>query len=232
MSAWEVRALEATTCTVVLTEVDRRALSELVPGASIHTIRAPFAPELPAGEESLDGDPVVVTLASPTWAPSRDAVDHLAIDIWPTVRNRLPGAVLHVFGGGGHLAGLEGVVSQRPPTDSRSAFPAGAVALVPKRHPTGIPMKALEAWARGLPLLVDGPTAEVLEAKDGSELVVAGDAQGYADALARLVEEDGLRQQVVTGGRRALAERHDPKAIAEHLERVYRWAMRSPNPLP
>jgi glycosyltransferase involved in cell wall biosynthesis len=91
-------------------------------------------------------------------------------------------------------------------------------------------MKALEAWARGLPLLVDGPTAEVLEAEDGRELVVARDAAGYANALARLVEEDGLRQRVVTGGRRALAERHDPAAIAEHLEKVYRWAMANAGP--
>jgi len=230
MSAWEVRVLEAATCTVALTEVDRRALSELVPGASIHTIRSPFAPELSAGDEPLDGEPAVVTLASPTWAPSRDAVEHLANEIWPTVRRRLPGALLHIFGGGHYLDGLEGAVSHPSPDDSRSAFPAGAIALVPERHPTGVPMKALEAWARGLPLLVDGPTAEVLEAEDGRELVVARDAAGYADALARLVEEDGLRQRVVTGGRRALAERHDPTAIAEHLARVYRWAMANAGP--
>jgi hypothetical protein len=227
MSAYEVRALESTACTVVVTEVDRRALSELVPGAAIHTIRAPFDPELPAGDRLLDGDPVVVTLASATWAPSRDAVDRLAGEIWPTVRRRLPGATLHVFGGGRHLDALDGVVGHPPPGESRTAFPAGAIVVIPERHPTGVPMKALESWARGLPLLVDRTTAEILETVDGDELVVARDAQGYAEALARLVEEDGLRQRVIDGGRRALAERHHPAAIAEHLEKVYRWAMTS-----
>ena len=225
MSTWEVRALEEADCTVALTETDRRDLSELVPGASIHTVRAPFPAELPAGGVPVEGEPAVVTLASPSWTPSRDAVEHLATEIWPTVRRRLPRAVLHIFGGGRALDGCEGVVNHPPPEDSRSAFPAGAVALVPERHPTGVPMKALEAWARGLPLLVDRHTAEILEAEDGVDVVIADHAPGYAAALARLVEEDGLRQRIVTGGRRALAERHDPAAVAEHLERIYRWAI-------
>ena len=227
MSAWEVQALEEADCTVALTEADRRALSELVPGAAVHTVRAPFAAELPAGDRPLGGEPAVVTLTSASWAPSRDAVDHLANKIWPTVRRRLPRAVLHVFGGARHLDGLAGVVSHPPPEDSRSAFPDGAVALIPERHPTGVPMKALEAWARGLPLLVDRHTADILEAEDGVELVVADDAPGYAAAMARLVEDDGLRQRVVAGGRRALVERHDPAAVAAHLEKIYRWAMGS-----
>ena len=225
MSSWEVRALEEADCTVALTEFDRRTLSELVPGAAVHTVRAPFTAELPAGGDPLDGEPAVVTLANASWAPSRDAVEHLANEIWPAVRRRLPGATLNVFGGGHHLDGLEGVVGHPPPGDSRTAFPRGAVALVPERHPTGVPMKALEAWARGLPLLVDRHTSEILDAENGVDVVVADDAPGYSAALARLVEEDGLWEKVVTGGRQALAERHDPAGVAEHLERVYRWTI-------
>jgi len=227
MSAYEVRVLEEAACTIALTEVDRRILSRLVPGAAVHTVAAPFAGELPAGDDRLDGAPAVVTLASATWAPSRFAVEHLAGEIWPVVRRRLPKAVLHVFGGRLDRPDGAGVVTHPPPDDSRTVFAKGAVALVPERHPTGVPMKALEAWARGLPLLVDEPTAEVLGAEDGTELVVARNAQGYADALARLVEDDELRRRVVAGGRRALRDRHDPARIADHLERVYRWAMES-----
>jgi hypothetical protein len=230
MSAYEVQALQSSACTVVLTEVDRRALSDLVPGASIHLIRAPFDRELPAGGSPVEGNPAVVTLGSASWAPSRDAVSHLARETWPVVRRRLPGAMLHVFGDGHELDGLDGVVGHPAPDQSRTAFPTGTIVVVPERHPTGVPMKALESWARGLPLLVDGPTAEVLEAKDGEELVVARDAQGYADALARLVEEEGLRQRVIAGGRKVLAEKHDPAGIAEHLERVYRWAVDQMSP--
>ena len=85
------------------------------------------------------------------------------------MRRRLPAAVLHVFGGGPNLDGLDGVARHPSPADSRTAFPDGAVVVIPERHPTGVPMKALEAWARGLPLIVDGPTAEILDAGDGDD---------------------------------------------------------------
>jgi glycosyltransferase involved in cell wall biosynthesis len=230
MSAFEIRVLEETSSTVALTEVDHRALAELVPGAAIHTIAAPFVAELPTGDRSIEGEPAVTTLTSTSWAPSRDAVAHLAGEIWPVVRQRLPRAVLHVFGGGHHLDGTDGVVSHPPPKDSRTAFPRDAIVLVPERHPTGVPMKALEAWARGLPLVVDRPTAEALGAEDGAELVIADDAEGYADALARLSGDRDLRRRVVDGGRRTLAERHDPTSTTEHLVRVYRWAVESTSP--
>jgi len=225
MSEWEVQALQTTACTVALTEPDRRALSELEPGATIHTVPAPFSATLPAGGEVLDGEPAVTTLASSTWAPSRDAVDHLAMEIWPVVRRRLPKAVLHIFGADHHLEALDGLALHSAPADSQTAFPDGAVVVIPERHPTGVPMKALEAWARGLPLLVDAPTAEALDAADGHELLIARDAGGYADALERLATEDGLARKLVNGGRQALAQRHNPATIADHLTRIYRWAM-------
>ena len=225
MSTTEIEALATTACTIALTEPDRRTLADLDPGATIHTVPAPFAAVLPAGSAALDGEPAVVTLTSATWAPSRDAIDHLARRIWPTVRQRLPAAVLHVFGGGRHLDGLDGVVPHPPPDESRTAYPEGSIVVIPERHPTGVPMKALEAWARGLPLLVDGPSAEILDAEDGRELVVAKDADGYATALARLTEDPTLRQTLVDGGRRKLSENHDPETIARHLTRIYRWAI-------
>ncbi len=225
MSAWEVHALESTACTVALTEPDRRTLSELEPGTTVHTVPAPFSPTLPAGDATLEGDPAVATLASSTWAPSRDAVDHLATEIWPMVRRRLPKAVLHIFGADHHLEALDGVALHVAPEDSRTAFPDGAVVVIPERHPTGVPMKALEAWARGLPLLVDAATAQALDADDGDELLIARNAEGYADALVRLANDDDLAQRLVNSGRRALAQRHDPATIAEYLTRIYRWAM-------
>ncbi len=224
MTAWEAEALETSTATVTLSEADRRSLSELVPGASIHAVAAPFAAELPAGHGGLDGEPVVTTIASATWAPSRDAVARFARDAWPAVRRRLPGAVLHVFGGR-PLDGLDGVVRHPPPDDSADAFPDGAVVVVPARHPTGVPMKVLEAWARGLPVIADPSTAAALGADGGGELLVTAGPEGYADAFERLCTTDGLRQQLIDGGRRALAERHDPAAVTDHLVRVYRWAM-------
>jgi hypothetical protein len=226
MSAYEAETIESCTATVALTQPDRRILSDLVPEAMVAQIAAPFPNNLPAGTVALDGDPAVVTLASSLWRPSRDAARELVERTWPRVRSRLPGARLHVFGSAGTSRPGRGVVIHASPHESREAFPEGAIALVPGRHPTGVPMKALEAWSRGLPLVVDEHTAETLDADDGENVVTArSDQGGYGAALARIIEEDGLRRHLITGGRRALRERHDPGRIADELVRVYRWAI-------
>jgi polysaccharide biosynthesis protein PslH len=227
VSAFEARALDAVGCTVALTELDRRVFAEMAPAAPVHVVPPPFPAELPANETPLEGEPALVTLVSPTWAPSRDAVRRLVARSWPEVRRRLPGAVLHLFGGGRDLTTSPGVVMHPAPADSREAFPVGAVALVPARHPTGVPMKALEARARGLPLVVDPTTAAALGATDGIDVVVSDPPDGWAAAIERLAEDGELARRVVAGGRRVLEEHHDPAAAADRLAAAYRLAARA-----
>lgn len=88
-------------------------------------------------------------------------------------------------------------------------------------------MKALEAWARGLPLVVDPTTAAALGATDGVDVVVAEEPDGWAAAIERLAEDGELARRVVAGGRRALEEHHDPAAAAERLASAYRLAERT-----
>jgi glycosyltransferase involved in cell wall biosynthesis len=76
-----------------------------------------------------------------------------------------------------------------------------------------------------LPLLVNRATAEILDAEDGRDLLVARDADETAAALDRLSSDSDLRQRLVDGGREKLRSNHDPARVAEHLTRIYRWAI-------
>ena len=82
---------------------------------------------------------------------------------------------------------------------------------------SGIRMKILEAWARGVPVVGTPEAVAGLAARDGEELLVARDAAGFAAAIVRLHREAGLAGRLAAAGRRALAERHDPKAVARRL---------------
>ncbi len=219
---WEGRVLRRVTATVALTEIDvdplRRAAGDQSP---IHVIPVPFQTELTTGEVPLAGDPAVVTLASPTWLPSRETVRLIASVWWPEVRRQLPDATLHVFGGVS-AEDRDGVQWHGAPGDSVEAFAAGAVMAIPTRHPTGVPVKALEAWARGVPLVVSSETAAALGTTDGEGVAVADGPAALAAALARIQQEPHFRQKLVDGGRSLLASRHDPVRIAAALAELYR----------
>jgi polysaccharide biosynthesis protein PslH len=229
IAAWEGEAVRRATATAALTEADARRLRELAgtPGDRVRVVAAPFAPTLRPGSSSLFGDPPVVVLGSRGWLPNEDGAAWFQNEVWPAVRAVLPGAVLHLFGAAGPSgAGPAGSVVLHPaPGESAAAFDVRALLAVPLRIASGVRMKILEAWARGVPVVGTPEAVAGLGAHHGRELLVAGDAADFAAALARLHREPALARSLVAGGRAALRSRHAPRETTRALLAVYQEAM-------
>jgi len=216
LAKWEGEAVRRVAATLPLSEEDAARLRQLAGGGRVRVVRAPF-PELAPGPSSLAGDPPVVLLASRGWLPNEDSVRWFLGEVWPAVRAEVPGAVLHVFGG----EGGEGAVYHPSPRDSAQAFAPGSILAVPLRIGSGVRMKVLEAWARGIPVVGTSAAVSGLEVEDGREALVADDPAAFAHAIARLRSEAGLAQQLIENGRRALRERHEPARVVTDLLSVY-----------
>jgi hypothetical protein len=226
LARWEGRAAREAAATVALTARDTARLRDLCQeggeGGSVEHLPAPFPETLEPAARALPGSPPVVLFGSDGWAPNRDQIRWFADAAWPAARAALPGAVLHVFGG--RPWSVPGAVAHAAPADSREVFAPGAVLVVPLRVASGVRMKILEAWARGLPVVATPEAAAGLEARDGEDLLLARDGPGFAAALARLAADPSLPAALVAGGRASLRARHAPAAVAERLAAVYRRA--------
>ncbi|HEX6904025.1 MAG TPA: glycosyltransferase family 4 protein [Thermoanaerobaculia bacterium] len=219
LADWEGRAVRRVSATLALTREDAARLRELSGGeGDVRVVPAPF-PELPPGPGTLPGEPAVVVFGSRGWLPNEEAAAWFHAEVWPKVRAGLPGAVLHLFG-----MDLEGpgVVPHPAPQDSGEAFAPGSILAVPLRIASGVRIKILEAWARGVPVVATPAALAGLDAEDGSEALAARDAGEFAAAIARLHREPGLRDRVIQAGRQARRDRHDPEKIAERLIHEYR----------
>ena len=218
----EGEAVRRAAAAVALSVEDAARLGGLAGGVAVEAIAAPFPSRLPPGEARLAGAPPVVVLGSGGWRPNRDSLLWTCGDVWPAVRRATPGAVLHVFADAATEVGGDGVVIHPPPDDSAAAFAPGSILAVPLRVASGVRMKILEAWARGVPVVATPQAAAGLGAVDGRELLLAGDPDAFAAAVARLGGEPELRARLIAAGHAALAERHRPAAVAERLLAVYR----------
>jgi glycosyltransferase involved in cell wall biosynthesis len=227
LARYEGEAVRRSAATVTLSEQDAERLRKLAgPGPRVVAIPPPFPAALPPSETDLPGDPPVVLLGSGGWLPNRDATRWFLAEIWPEVRARVSGAVLHHFADETERPQVvpASVETHPPPADSRDAFAPGAILVVPLRIASGIRMKILEAWARGVPVVATPEAAAGLEAEDGRDLLLAEDGPGFASALGRLTSEPGLQERLVAAGRRSLATRHDPAAVGRQLLEAYRLA--------
>jgi hypothetical protein len=252
LASWEGRAVAQVDATVALTAIDAAALRRLAaaagsPQARIAEVPAPFAAELPPGSPALPGHPAVVVLGSRGWRPNQDAIAWFTSEIWPAVRAKLPAAELHVFGIGeppkagtakaapgaaapAYRDSERGITWHGTPADSAAAFAGGSIHAVPLRFGSGVRIKVLEAWARGIPVISTPEGAAGLEAADGLELLVAQDAPGFAAAFRRLHEEPGLAASLATAGRAALRRRHDPATVARRLLAIYEEVLAAARP--
>lgn len=222
LAAFEGRAVRRAGAAAALSNRDARHLSELAGGTEVVTVPPPFPSTLAPGP-TLAGNPPLVLMGSGGWRPNREASRWFLTQAWSVVSAQVPAAVLHLFAPESERPPVPaGVVAHAPPPESRTAFPAGGILLVPLWVGSGVRMKILEAWARGVCVVAMPEAVAGLDAEDGRDVLLARDAGEFAGAVQRLVKAQDLRRSLVQGGRETLTRRHDPAVIAKRLIDLYR----------
>ena len=74
------------------------------------------------------------------------------------------------------------------------------ISLAPLRYGAGIKGKINQSLSRGLPVIATPCAAEGMFLADGEDVLVADDAQGFADAVLRLYGDRELWQRLRHGG--------------------------------
>jgi hypothetical protein len=221
MSAHEADALSRSATTIALTANDGDILGGAM-GMAVRRIRVippPFPSLLPKAEEPLEGDPAIVLVAG-SWLPNWDSTRWFLASIWDEIRRLSPAAKLHVFGSRAPR-NATAVRWQNMAEESISLFRPGGILVVPLRIASGIRMKILEAWARGVPVVATPEAVCGLDGTDGKEFLLARNGPEFAAAIQRLRQRPEIRKELVAGGRSALATRFEPNLVASMLEEAY-----------
>lgn len=111
-----------------------------------------------------------------------------------------------------------------PVADMHPHLARAAVAVVPMRAGSGVQLKLLEAMASGTPVVATTLAAAGLDAIDGTHLLVADDAAGIADAIARVLGDPELGARLAAAARALVERAHSWSATALALERVWHAA--------
>jgi len=138
------------------------------------------------------------------------------VDAWRLAAPRVPEATLRFVGRGRERGLVEQLVSDLPgqTTWTERLDPAGvsaaldaATTLVLPSFSEGLPRVAMEAFARGRPVLGSraGGIPDIVEDGRNGLLVPAGDAQALAGALVRVLSDRGLAERLAAGARSSAA---------------------------
>jgi glycosyltransferase involved in cell wall biosynthesis len=205
---------------VVVSEGDRRTLSETAPGARFLVVpngvdTAVFRP--PAGPNPDEAG--VVFVGGTTWFPNRDALRFFTEEIQPlipegTVRRvewvgRCSSAERELFAKR-HSVTMTGYVQ-----DIRPLVWRAACYVVPLRVGGGTRLKILEAWAMGKAIVSTSVGCEGLATEDGVNILIRDDPASFARAITEVVRNPALRAHLGRNAR-ATAERMYAREVLAH----------------
>jgi len=237
MSDSEDRALQEFDAHVAVSERDAEKLREINSQARVFVIENgvdtnyysdeqieiahPNARPNDAGEKNR-----IVFVGSMDYHANVDGVVNFAREVWPKVRDRLPGLAFTIVGRDPapevrELAAVPGIEVTGTVDDVRPFYREAVAAVVPLKIGGGSRLKILEAMAAGVPVVSTTLGAEGLNVKHGENILIADTNEQLIEAIRAVVEDDARRQQLSAAGRVLVSNHYDWSRLGTNLFEVY-----------
>lgn len=211
---------------IVNSQPDGRYLQAFIPRSKLHVIPncvdTDFfhpAPEVPIRAQ-------LVFTAAYSYLFNVDAMLHFCGNILPRLRPRFPNLRLMIVGAQpprelqeltrDPLISVTGYVE-----DVRPYIWESAVVISPIRSGTGVKNKLLNAMALGKAIVATASSAEGLGVRNGEHMLVAQSDEAFAEAVARVLNDSVLAQELGVAGRAFVVNEYGCQNLALRFEKLY-----------
>jgi GT2 family glycosyltransferase len=163
--------------------------------------------------------------------PNGDSVIWFLEDIFPRIQAKLGEIPLTIAGS----VRSERVRRMARPSvriagevkDLTSLYDSARIFIAPTRYSAGIPQKVHDAAARGVPVVATPLLASQLGWPDGSPILVAGDAEGFAAKCVQLYTDQALWNRLRQAGIERVGKECSPQLFENRLQSVVENCHRS-----
>lgn len=166
--------------------------------------------------------------------PNVDAVCWFVGAIFPRIRAALPEVRFHCIGGDlvpeiEALASHDGVTVHGYVPDITPYMDGCRIAVAPLRYGAGVKGKVNLSMAHGQPVVATRTAVEGMQLRDGHDVLVAEDAQAFADAVLRLYQDATLWMALSIHGHENIQRHFSPEAARDTVRAVFFEGTRPPS---
>lgn len=230
--ARETAIMQAADHVVLVSPAERPFLTEIVPQRRISVFPALYSPVLidpPGFTERSD----LFFLGGFKHLPNIDAVTWFVDKIWPRIHAARPDITFHILGAEAPpeviaLGNRPGVRFLGYVADLDPMIALYRLSVAPLRYGAGIKGKLGAAMGEGVPCVSTTIGAEGMGIIDGRHALVRDTAEGFAEAVLALYDDQTLWEQIAAEGRRLVEDRF---GLAANRASFYR-ALGDANALP
>jgi glycosyltransferase involved in cell wall biosynthesis len=208
--------------TTVVSEPERRCLANA--GADVERVAV-----VPNGVDGNNLQHVaaarqhrIVFNGALTYGPNLEAMRFFVADVLPLITRAHPTISLWITGehgeAGREFAGRQDIVLTGHVDDIVPVVAASRVCVAPLLSGGGTRLKILEAMSVGTPVVATLKGAEGLDVTNGSDILMADDAEGLATAVCALLSNDTMAARVGQRGRALVASQYTWDRCGARLE--------------
>jgi len=180
-----------------------------------------------SGLVAATGPPRLIFTGNLGYFVNADAISWWLREVWPALAARRPDVELVVAGDRPArrlrrlLAAAAGTVGRvaliTSPPDLRRLLAGATVALAPMRCGSGVPVKILEAWSQGVPVVASPWAAAGTTGVPGEDLLVAATPSQWVETVCALLQDAVAQRRLAAQGRRRLAADYSRQRVKQQL---------------
>jgi glycosyltransferase involved in cell wall biosynthesis len=202
MKEVEFSAIKGADAAIVVSTNELELLRPQLPNEKIHLF--PLIMDVTGTEVGYKARRDILFVGGYQHTPNVDAVQYFVAEVMPYLRERLPGVRFYAVGSKppAEILALEsedvvitGFVEDLPPLLDKMR-----VSVAPLRYGAGIKGKIGTSMAHGLPVVATSLAAEGMLLTADKNILVADDAQAFAEAIVRVYENESLWNELSESG--------------------------------
>jgi glycosyltransferase involved in cell wall biosynthesis len=212
---------------ITCSDGDAARIAAAFPKAKVAVVPNSYRPlDLPLHRAAAASPLSLLFVGNLGYFPNIDAALFLCHEILPALRRQTARAIRLAIAGQG-AATLRERITDADVTlhdgvpDLTPLYAAADAAVVPLRAGGGTRIKLLEAFAHGVPAVATPLGSEGIDAIDGTHLLLADDADGFARACLRVKAEPSLAAALARHAAALLRTRYGPAQVDAGIAAVY-----------
>jgi GT2 family glycosyltransferase/SAM-dependent methyltransferase len=182
----ELAAIKGVDLAIMVSNDELEIIQAEAPSANLKTF--PLILDTPGTSVGFDERKDIIFIGGFNHKPNIDAINYFVIEVMPTVRQLLPGVVLHIVGSNptDEVIGLgrDDIVVHGFVKDLNSLLEKMKVSIVPLRYGAGVKGKVGTSMAAGLPVVTTAIGAEGMNLQHKINAMIADSPEEFADAIA------------------------------------------------
>lgn len=227
----EAAALRRARRTFVCSQIDAERSARTFRNGNVYVL--PNAIDMSVTPQPTPAAPTLLMLGIYSYGPNADAADWFIDDVFPLIRQQRPDVQAWFAGGApeslkAYATGRDGVQFLGFVDDLDAVYRDSRVVICPIRQGSGTRVKLVEAAAWAKPIATTTVGAEGLNFQDGVHALFGDDAQRFAAACVRLLDDDALCAQLGANARQLAEKTYDRRVIVQRLAGEFAQALPAP----